>query len=115
MRYQLSADLFENPPWNAQDFFLNCFLNYQNRRRIDVTGTCLGVPVACYTLPVTDFQLIQMRLERRIMQIHTRSPAAQPGKASREAGGGWGEGRPNIASQQLIKFTVLPSRCNWRG
>lgn len=39
-RYQLSADLFEILPGMHQIF--NCFLNYQNRRRIDVTGTCLG-------------------------------------------------------------------------
>lgn len=50
-----------------------------------------GVPVNCYTLPVTDFQLIQMRPERRLLQIHTMNPAAQSGKANREAGGGLGE------------------------
>lgn len=70
-----------------------------------------GVPADHCGFLGTDFQLIQMRPERQLLQIHAVGPAAQRWLTERLGGGG----RPNISSQQVVKFTVLLNRCYRRG
>lgn len=47
-----------------------------------------GVPADRCGFPVTDFQLIQLRPERQLLQIHPVGPAAQRWLTERLVGGG---------------------------